>query len=191
MNTRMYVINATVRKELRTLRRNKRKLFIVTLLPLLYYSSFFILMGGIYSSGISVALVVEENSPGYYTNGLIEILEEHDSIPPNLMIIKTDAETADSLFANGDVLVVIVIPEGFENSVANGSSAHIQVRVNNIHEDATKICGCQSSVRWTCSIKNIWATMHLLTLLYRLHRRFLCQGSHTCLGQLPFSLLCL
>ncbi|MCF2138260.1 MAG: ABC transporter permease [Candidatus Thorarchaeota archaeon] len=138
MNSRMYVISATVRKELRTLRRNKRKLFIVTLLPLLYYSSFFILMGGIYSSGISVALVVEESSPGYYTNGLIETLEEHDSIPPNLMIIRTDAETADSLFANGDVLVVVVIPDGFENSVANGSSAHIQVRVNNIHEDATK-----------------------------------------------------
>ncbi len=137
MNARLVVILATVRKELRVLRRNRRKVFIVALLPLLYYMSFYILMGGVYSSGISVALVVEESSPGPYTDGLIGIFEEDDGIPPNLMIIKTDADTASQMFDDGEVLVVVTIPEGFENGVANGS-AHLNVLVNNIHEDATK-----------------------------------------------------
>jgi ABC-type multidrug transport system permease subunit len=49
-----------------------------------------------------------------------------------------DAETADTLFQNGEILLVITIPEGFEHALANNLTTSIDVQVSNIHEDLTK-----------------------------------------------------
>jgi len=105
----------------------------------MFFVAFSMLMGGVYyGSGVDTALVVEEQSPGLYTNGLIQILEENDPIPPRLNPIPMDAEAADVLFQNGDILLVITIPDGFENALATNVTTSIRIKVANIHEDLTK-----------------------------------------------------
>ena len=124
---------------MRVWKRNPRKLSLVVLLPLLFFVAFTMLMGGVYyGSGLEVALVVEEQNPGTYTNGLIEILEEYDPIPPRLVPIQMDAERASQLFDNGDMLLVITIPSGFEYALSHNESTSIHIRVANVHEDLTK-----------------------------------------------------
>jgi ABC-type multidrug transport system permease subunit len=97
------------------------------------------LMGGVYyGEGVATALVVEEQNPGVYTNGLIEILGQYDDIPPRLNPIPMDSETADRLFMNGEILLVITIPDGFEDAIINNLTTSINIQVANIHEDLTK-----------------------------------------------------
>jgi ABC-2 type transport system permease protein len=138
MNEFLRVLSSSYVKEMRIWRRNPRMLMLVVLLPLLYWIAFTLLMGGVYSVGINAALVVEETNPGKYTNGLIEILNEPDSIPPSINLIEMDAETADILFLHGDVILIITIPEEFEQALSSNESTSIQIRVYNAHEDMTK-----------------------------------------------------
>ncbi|MGY5879746.1 MAG: ABC transporter permease [Candidatus Thorarchaeota archaeon] len=139
MNQSLRTIKACFIKELRVIRRTPQKLFLVLLLPLMFFMSFSMLMGGVYyGEGVATALVIEEQNPGYYTDGLIEIFDWNDGIPPRLNPILMDAETADSLFHNGDILLVITIPDGFENAIANNLTTSINIQVANIHEDLTK-----------------------------------------------------
>ena len=49
-----------------------------------------------------------------------------------------DAETANVLFENGEILIVITIPDGFEQAITNNISTSIHIQVNNAHEDMTK-----------------------------------------------------
>ncbi len=132
------VFRASLMKEFRIWRRNPRMIAMVLLLPLLFWGAFTILMGGIYSMGIDAALVVEEDSPGFYTNALIDMLQEPDPIPPSLRIAQMDRTTAETLFQNGDVQLVIIIPDGFEEALKNNQSTSIEIMINNIHEDMTK-----------------------------------------------------
>jgi ABC-type multidrug transport system permease subunit len=105
----------------------------------MFFSGFSMLMGGVYfGSGVETAVVIEELAPGVYTDALIEILGEYDPIPPRLAPIVMDAETASNLFHNGDLLLVITIPDGFEDAIANNETTFIHVQVANIHEDLTK-----------------------------------------------------
>ncbi|MFX1270904.1 MAG: ABC transporter permease [Promethearchaeota archaeon] len=133
------IFRAGVIKELKVWLRNKRRLGFVVLFPLLYYSAFVLLMGGVYAGpGVETALVIEEQNPGVYTNGLVQILGEHDPIPPSLKLIEMNAETAEVLFENGEILIVIIIPDGFEQAIMNNVSTSIHIQVNNAHEDMTK-----------------------------------------------------
>jgi ABC-2 type transport system permease protein len=139
MNLSLRVMGASFLKELRVWSRNKQKIALIMLMPVLYFTAFTLLMGGVYyGGGVETALVVEEQNPGYYTNGLIEILEEYDPIPPRLEPIRMNAEMADHLFRNGEILLVITIPAGFEDSLTANETISIQIRVGNIHEDLTK-----------------------------------------------------
>jgi len=132
-------MKASFTKELRVWRRNPQKLVLVILLPLMFFVGFSMLMGGVYfGSGVETAVVLNEQNPGVYTDGLLEILGENDPIPPKLDPLMMDAETADRLFHNGEILLVITIPDGFEDAIANNESVSIQVQVANIHEDLTK-----------------------------------------------------
>jgi ABC-type multidrug transport system permease subunit len=133
------VVKASFIKEIRVWKRNPQKLVLVILLPLMFFAGFGMLMGGVYfGSGVETAVVLNEQNPGAYTNGLIEILGEYDPIPPRLDPIFMDAETADKLFQNGDILLVITIPDGFEDALTNNESISIQIQIANIHEDLTK-----------------------------------------------------
>jgi ABC-2 type transport system permease protein len=97
------------------------------------------LMGGVYfGSGVETGVVLNEQNPGVYTEGLLEILGENDPVPPRLDPIMMDIETADRLFQNGELLLVITIPDGFEQAITDNVSVSIQVQVANIHEDLTK-----------------------------------------------------
>jgi ABC-2 type transport system permease protein len=139
MNQSFRVVKACFIKELRIWCRNPRKLMLVILLPLMFFLGFSGLMGGVYyGTGVDTALVVEEQNPGFYTNGFIKILQENDVIPPRLNPIPMDAETANALFQNGDILLVITIPAGFENALATNGTTSIHIQVANIHEDLTK-----------------------------------------------------
>jgi ABC-2 type transport system permease protein len=139
MNFSVRVVKASLVKELRVWKRNPQKLVLVILLPLMFFVGFSMLMGGVYfGSGVETAVVLNEQNPGVYTDGLLEILGEDDPIPPRLAPIMMDAETADRLFQNGEILLVITIPHGFEDAVANNESVSIHVQVANIHEDLTK-----------------------------------------------------
>ena len=139
MSLSLRILKSSFIKEMRVWKRNPRKLSLVVLLPLLFFVAFTMLMGGVYyGSGLEVALVVEEQNPGTYTNGLIEILEEYDPIPPRLVPIQMDAERASQLFDNGDMLLVITIPSGFEYALSHNESTSIHIRVANVHEDLTK-----------------------------------------------------
>lgn len=139
MNQSIRVVKACFFKELHVWRRNTRKLVLVILLPLMFFLGFSLLMGGVYyGAGVDTALVVEEQNPGLYTNGLIEILQQSDEIPPRLNPIPMDAETANALFQNGDILLVITIPDGFENALETNGTTSIHIQVANIHEDLTK-----------------------------------------------------
>lgn len=139
MNIFVRVFKASLVKETKTWLRNKSRLIFIVAFPLLYYSAFLLLMGGVYAGpGVDAALVVHEDNPGDYTNGLIEILGEPDEIPPSLNLIEMDSETASLHFENGDVFIVITIPDGFEAALANNESISIQLWVNNAHEDMTK-----------------------------------------------------
>jgi ABC-2 type transport system permease protein len=139
MNQSLRVIKACFLKELQVWRRNPRKIMLVVLIPLMFFVGFSLLMGGVYyGNGVDTALVVEEQNPGLYTNGLIEIFQESDTIPPRLNLIPMDAVTADTLFQNGDILLVITIPDGFENALETNGTTSIHIQVANIHEDLTK-----------------------------------------------------
>ncbi len=139
MNVSFRVIKASFVKEIRVWKRNPQKLILVVLLPLMFFAGFGMLMGGVYfGSGVETAVVIEEQNPGVYTEGLIDILGEYDPIPPRLDPIIMDLQTANSLFQNGEILLVITIPDGFEDAVANNETTSIQVQVANIHEDLTK-----------------------------------------------------
>ena len=139
MKFSLRVMKASFTKELRVWRRNPQKLVLVILLPLMFFVGFSMLMGGVYfGSGVETAVVLNEQNPGVYTDGLLEILGENDPIPPKLDPLMMDAETADRLFHNGEILLVITIPDGFEDAIANNESVSIQVQVANIHEDLTK-----------------------------------------------------
>jgi len=105
----------------------------------MFFLGFSMLMGGVYyGEGVATALVIEEQNPSYYTNGFIEILGQYDEIPPRLNPITMDAETANSMFLNGEILLVITIPEGFENALTNNLTTSVNIQVANIHEDLTK-----------------------------------------------------
>jgi ABC-2 type transport system permease protein len=105
----------------------------------MFFAGFSMLMGGVYfGSGVETAVVLEEQNPGIYTEGLIEILGEYDSIPPRLDPIVMDAETANNLFQNGEILLVVTIPNGFEDALTSNETTSISVQVANIHEDLTK-----------------------------------------------------
>jgi hypothetical protein len=133
------VARASFIKELRVWKRNPQKLVLVILLPLMFFLGFSMLMGGVYfGSGVETAVVLNEQNPGVYTDGLIEILGEYDPIPPRLDPIMMDSETAGRLFQNGEILLVITIPDGFEDALENNESVSIHVQVANIHEDLTK-----------------------------------------------------
>ncbi|MFW9797807.1 MAG: ABC transporter permease [Candidatus Thorarchaeota archaeon] len=139
MNLSFRVVKTSFIKELRVWKRNPQKLVLVVLLPLMFFVGFSMLMGGVYfGSGVETAVVFNEQNPGVYTEGLLEILGENDPIPPRLDPILMDAETANHLFQNGEILLVITIPDGFENAVTNNESISIHVQVANIHEDLTK-----------------------------------------------------
>ncbi|TFH00782.1 MAG: ABC transporter permease [Candidatus Thorarchaeota archaeon] len=139
MNQSLRTIKACFIKELRVCRRTPQKLVLVILLPLMFFMGFSMLMGGVYyGEGVATALVIEEQNPGIFTDGFIEILDQYDEIPPRLNPIPMDAETADRLFQNGEILLVITIPEGFENALANNLTTSIIIQVANIHEDLTK-----------------------------------------------------
>lgn len=139
MSLSLRIIKASFTKEMRVWKRNPQKIGLILLFPILFFSAFTLLMGGVYyGRGLEVALVVEEQNPGVYTDGLIEILGEYDPIPPRLVPIQMDAETAEQLFETGDILLVITIPSGFENAVAANESTSIHIQVANIHEDLTK-----------------------------------------------------
>lgn len=139
MNQSLRIIKASFIKELRIWKRTPQKLVLVILLPLMFFAGFSMLMGGVYyGEGVETALVVEEMNPGYYTDGLIQILGQYDEIPPRLNPIAMDAETADRLFQNGEILLVITIPDGFEEAISNNLTTSINIQVANIHEDLTK-----------------------------------------------------
>ena len=139
MNQYLRTTRACFIKELRVLKRTPQKIVLVILLPLMFFLGFSMLMGGVYyGEGVATALVVEEQNPGYYTNGLIEILGQYDNIPPRLNPITMDEETANNMFLNGEILLVITIPEGFEEALANNHTTSIDIHVANIHEDLTK-----------------------------------------------------
>ncbi|MFW9800788.1 MAG: ABC transporter permease, partial [Candidatus Thorarchaeota archaeon] len=139
MNIFVRVFKASLVKETKTWLRNKSRLVFVVAFPLLYYGAFLLLMGGVYAGpGVDTALVVQEDNPGYYTVGLIETLGEPDEIPPSLNLIEMDSETAQYHFENGDILLVITIPDGFEAALVSNESISIQLLVNNAHEDMTK-----------------------------------------------------
>ncbi len=139
MNQSLRTIKACFIKDLRVWKRTPQKLALVILLPLMFFMGFSVLMGGVYyGEGVETALVVEELNPGYYTNGLIEILGQYDEIPPRLNPIIMDTETADRLFQNGDILLIITIPDGFEEAISNNLTTSINIQVANIHEDLTK-----------------------------------------------------
>ncbi len=139
MNFSFRVVKASFVKELRVWRRTPQKLVLVILLPIMFFVGFSMLMGGVYfGTGVETAVVMNEENPGIYTEGLLEIIGENDPVPPRLDPILMDAETADRLFHNGEILLVITIPDGFEYAVANNQSVSIQVQVANIHEDLTK-----------------------------------------------------
>ena len=139
MNFSGRVIASSMIKELRVWRRNPRKLSLVFLLPILFLTAFTLLMGGVYyGSGVEVGLVVEEQNPGTYTNGLIQILGDYDTIPPRLVPIEMSADRASHLFDNGELLLVITIPSGFEYALSHNQSTYVHIRVSNIHEDLTK-----------------------------------------------------
>jgi len=139
MNQYLRTLKACFIKEVRVLKRTPQKLVLVTLLPLMFFLGFSMLMGGVYyGEGVATALVIEEQNPSYYTNGFIEILGQYDEIPPRLNPITMDAETANSMFLNGEILLVITIPEGFENALTNNLTTSVNIQVANIHEDLTK-----------------------------------------------------
>jgi ABC-type transport system involved in cytochrome c biogenesis permease component len=139
MNQSLRTIKACFIKDIRVWKRTPQKLALVILLPLMFFMGFSVLMGGVYyGEGVETALVVEESNPGYYTNGLIEILGQYDEIPPRLNPIIMDTETADRLFQNGDILLIITIPDGFEEAISNNLTTSINIQVANIHEDLTK-----------------------------------------------------
>ena len=139
MNFSFRVVKASFIKELRVWKRNPQKLVLVILLPLMFFVGFSMLMGGMYfGSGVETAVVLNEQNPGVYTDGLLEILGENDPIPPRLDPIMMDAETADRLFQNGEILLVITIPDGFEEALSSNTTVSIHVQVGNIHEDLTK-----------------------------------------------------
>ncbi len=132
------VLQASMTKEIRIWKRRPRMIAMIIMLPLLFLGAFSILMGGVYTMGIDVALVVEEEHPGFYTNALIETLSEPDPIPPSLRLTQMDAETANTLFQNGEIQLVIIIPAGFEQAIKNNQSTSIILKINNAHEDMTK-----------------------------------------------------
>jgi ABC-2 type transport system permease protein len=139
MKLSLRVVRASFLKEMWVWKRNPQKIALVLLLPLLFFTAFTLLMGGVYyGTGVETALIVEEQNPGVYTNGLIETLGQYDPIPPRLNPIIMDADIANALFDNGEILLVITIPDGFEESIANNMTTSIHVRVANIHEDLTK-----------------------------------------------------
>ncbi len=139
MNFSSRVVKASFVKELRVWRRNPQKLVLVILLPLMFFVGFSMLMGGVYfGSGVETAVVLNEQNPGIYTEGLLEILGENDPVPPRLDPIIMDAETADRLYQNGEILLVITIPAGFEDALSTNTTVSIHVQVANIHEDLTK-----------------------------------------------------
>jgi ABC-2 type transport system permease protein len=139
MNLSLRVVRASFFKEMRVWKRNPRKLSLVVLLPIMFLAAFTLLMGGVYyGAGVEIALVVEEQNPGVFTDGLIEILEEYDPIPPRLVPIEMDADRAARLFDNGEILLVITIPLGFEDAISHNESTFIHIQVANVHEDLTK-----------------------------------------------------
>ncbi len=139
MRDTLAVMKASFIKEMRVWSRNPAKLLLASLLPLMFFFSFTLLMGGVYTGpGVDTALVIEEQNPGYYTNGLLDILYEPDTIPPRLRLIEMEAEQADALFSNGDILLIITIPDGFEAALAGNETTYVHITVANIHEDLTK-----------------------------------------------------
>ncbi len=138
MNQLLRTLLSTIKKEYRILKRNKPKVGMVILSPLMFWAGISLLMGGVYAQGIEAGLVVLENDPGYYTNGLIDILGTPDDIPPSLVLLPMDQDTALSKFDEGTIMLVIVIPNGFEDALASNQSTSIEIWVNNQHEDMTK-----------------------------------------------------
>ncbi len=138
MNQFVRVLISTIKKELRVWKRNKKKLGLVVLSPLMFWVGFTALMGGVYSQGIEVGLVILEDNPGYYTNGLVEILGDPDEIPPSMVLMEMNEDTARASIESGDLLLVIIIPDGFEKALENNETTSIEILANNLAEDATK-----------------------------------------------------
>ncbi len=83
-----------------------------------------------------IMIADDDNTPASIQ--FIETMRSIDSVEaPYYEIITTDSETSRAAFENQSTLAMVVIPEGFEDSIATGD-ARVELHLNNINSDYSK-----------------------------------------------------
>ncbi len=126
----------TLSKDMKQWARDRQALFAPLLLPIVLMFIATVLFG---FGGDQWNIGLVDKSGGSYSASLTQAVEDSDSnITPYFNIVTRDQNEAQRLVEDGRVHLVITIPEGFDEAIANGQTPTLETSVYNINTDMMK-----------------------------------------------------
>ena len=126
----------TVSKDMKQWARDRQALFAPLLLPIVLMFIATVLFG---FGGDQWNIGLVDKSGGSYASSLTQAVEDSESnITPYFTIVTRDQDEAQRLVEDGRLHMVITIPEGFDQAIANGQTPALETSVYNINTDMMK-----------------------------------------------------
>jgi len=126
----------TVSKDMKQWARDRQALFAPLLLPIVLMFIATVLFG---FGGDQWNIGLVDKSGGSYAASLTQAVENSESnITPYFNIVTRDQDEAQRLVEDGRLHLVITIPEGFDQVIANGQTPTLETSVYNINTDMMK-----------------------------------------------------
>lgn len=131
-------INAEIKKSIQYWKKHKM-IALVSIFPPLLICLLFV--GAFRTTGIVNIAVVNNDtviSSDSWTKKFLDVMETRTGTVPYFTLRATDEETAEHMFRMHDTFAVVYIPEGFGDSIEDGSPLSISVKFTAAHEDISK-----------------------------------------------------
>ena len=126
----------TVSKDMKQWARDRQALFAPLLLPIVLMFIATVLFG---FGGDQWNIGLVDKSGGSYAASLTQAVENSESnITPYFNIVTRDQDEAQRLVDEGRIHLVITIPDGFDQAIANGQTPTLETSVYNINTDMMK-----------------------------------------------------
>ena len=122
------VLLAAMRLEAQQLLREKAYVLLTVIASLGFLA--LVSMFGLTASDVPMALVIDDKGP--YTRPFVEALVE---VPHAFRLARMTQDEAQGLIARGDLVGVIRIPPGFNETIASGDTVPIEVELDNVNVD--------------------------------------------------------
>jgi ABC-type multidrug transport system permease subunit len=131
-------VKAEIKKSIQYWKKHKM-IALVSIFPPLLICLLFV---GVFQTTGVVNLVVVNNdtevSDDSWTDKFLEVMESQTGTIPYFTLVLTDEETAEDMFEMHETFAILFIPEGFGESIEEGSSLSLSVEFSAAHEDISK-----------------------------------------------------